>query len=95
MILRSEWDETKNKRNRYKHGIWFEEAQSVFNDVLSRVFHDFEHSDDEDRFYILGMSSAARILVVVHCYRELNSIIRIISVRKATKSEAKFYEERI
>lgn len=94
-MLRFEWDETKNKLNRSKHGIWFEEAQSVFDDASGRVFHDVEHSDDEDRFLIVGMSSAARILVVVHCYRKSDSIVRIISARKATKREIKFYEERI
>jgi len=94
-VLRFKWDEAKNKHNRSKHGIWFEEAQSVFDDPRSRVFHDPEHSDEEDRFLILGMSSAARVLVVVHCYREADSLIRIISARKATKKEVKFYEEGI
>jgi len=94
-VLRFEWDEAKNKRNRSKHGVWFEEAQSVFDDPTSRVFLDPEHSDDEDRFLILGMSSVGRLLVVVHCYRESDSVIRIISARKATKKEVKFYEEGI
>lgn len=94
-VLRFEWDETKNKRNRSKHGIWFEEAQSVFDDPAGHLFHDPEHSDKEDRFLILGMSLAARVLVVVHCYRESDSLIRIISARKATKKEVRFYEERI
>lgn len=95
MMLRFEWDEIKNKNNRSKHGIWFEEAQSVFDDSASRVFLDLVHSDEEDRFIIVGMSSAARLLVIVHCYRESNSIIRIISARKATKKEVKFYEKGI
>jgi hypothetical protein len=94
-MLQFEWDETKNKRNRSKHGIWFEEAQTVFDDQASRVFINPEHSDEEDRFLILGMSSAARLLIVVHCYREADSVIRIISARKATKKEVKFYEEGI
>ena len=94
-MLRFQWDETKNKRNRSKHGVWFEEAQGVFDDLTSRVFLDREHSDEEDRFLILGMSSAARLLVVVHCYRESDSVVRIISARKATKKEVKFYEEGI
>ncbi|OGQ21512.1 MAG: hypothetical protein A3I05_03660 [Deltaproteobacteria bacterium RIFCSPLOWO2_02_FULL_44_10] len=85
----------KNKSNRSKHSIWFEEAQSVFDDPLSRVFLDNEHSDTEDRFIILGMSSASRLLIIVHCYRESDSVIRIISARKATKKEVQFYEERI
>lgn len=94
-MIQFEWDEIKNKNNRSKHGIWFEEGQSVFDDLGSRVFIDSEHSDDEDRFLIVGMSSAARVLVVVHCYRESDSVIRIISARKATKKEVKFYEEGI
>lgn len=94
-MVQFEWDEAKNRLNRSKHGIWFEEAQSVFDDSSSRVFLDAAHSDKEDRFIILGMSSAARLLVVVHCHRESDSIIRIISARKATKKEVKFYEEGI
>lgn len=94
-MLRFEWDEVKNKHNRAKHGVWFEEARSVFDDPQSCVFHDPEHSDEEERFLILGMSFAARILVVVHCYREADSVIRIISARKATRKELKFYEEGI
>lgn len=94
-MIRFEWDETKNKLNRSKHGIWFEEAQNVFDDSASRVFLDLTHSDEEDRFVIVGMSSVARLLVVVHCYRESDSVIRIISARKATKKEAKFYEKGI
>lgn len=94
-MLAFEWDEIKNKRNRAKHGVWFEEARTIFDDPKSQVFHDPEHSDEEDRFLILGMSSATRVLVVVHCYRESNSLIRIISARKATKKEVKFYEEGI
>lgn len=93
--MRFEWDEIKNRRNRSKHGIWFEEARSVFDDSDGRVFHNPEHSEEEDRFIILGMSFAARLLVVVHCYRKSDSIIRIISARKAAKKEVKFYEEGI
>jgi len=94
-MLRFDWDERKNKSNRIKHGIWFEEAQSVFNDLHGRLFNDPEHSVGEDRFILLGMSSAARTLVVVHCYRESDSVVRIISARKATKKEVRFYEEGI
>ena len=94
-MLRFEWDENKNRSNRRKHGVWFEEAQSVFRDPNSRLFDDPEHSDDEDRFILIGASAAARPLVVVHCYRESDSVIRIISVRKATKKEVRFYEEGI
>ena len=94
-MLRFDWDERKNKSNRRKHGIWFEEAQSVFCDPHGRLFCDQEHSEHEDRFILLGMSSAARILVVVHCYRNSDSEVRIISARKATRKEVRFYEERI
>jgi uncharacterized DUF497 family protein len=94
-MLRFDWDERKNKSNRAKHGIWFEEAQSVFSDAHARVFDDPEHSEAEERFLLLGMSSAARPLVVVHCYRESDSVVRIISARKATKKEVLFYEEGI
>ncbi len=95
MVIQFEWDEDKNKRNREKHGVWFEEAKSVFDDLSSRVFLDQEHSDEEDRFLILGMRSAARLLVVGHCYKESDSITRIISARKATQREVNFYEEGI
>lgn len=95
MLSRFEWDEAKNKRNRSKHGIWFEEARSVFDDPKGRLFLDPDHSDDEDRFVILGMSSSRRLLVVVHCYRKSDLVIRIISARKATAKEGSFYEEGI
>lgn len=82
------WDPKKETHNREKHGVAFEEAKSVFYDESAKLIHDPEHSDDEDRFILLGFSSALRMLVVCHCYRENESIIRIISARKATKSEA-------
>jgi uncharacterized protein len=92
-MLRFDWDERKNKANRTKHGVWFEEAQSIFSDPHLRVFHDPEHSEEEERFLLLGLSSAGRLLVVVHCYRESDSVVRIISARKAIKKEVRFYEE--
>jgi uncharacterized DUF497 family protein len=94
-MLRFDWDEKKNKSNRTKHGIWFEEAQTVFGDPHGRLFYDPEHSECEDRFILLGMSAAARILVVVHCHRDSNSVVRIVSARKATRKEARYYEEGI
>lgn len=94
-MLRFDWDERKNKSNRTKHGIWFEEAQSVFSDPHGRLFYDPDHSEDEDRFILLGMSSAARILVVVHCYKNSDFVVRIISARKAKRKEVRFYEEGI
>jgi uncharacterized DUF497 family protein len=94
-MLRFEWDERKNRSNRTKHGVWFEEAQTAFRDPDARLFHDPEHSEEEDRFILIGLSFAARPLVVVQCYREPDSQIRIISARKAAKKEFEFYEEGI
>ena len=94
-MLRFEWDERKNRSNRAKHGVWFEEVQTAFHDPNACLFHDPEHSVEEDRFILIGLSSAARPLVVVHCYKESDSVIRIISARKATRKESKFYEEGI
>jgi uncharacterized DUF497 family protein len=79
----------------YQDGVWFEEAQSAFCDPNAHLFHDPEHSEEEDRFILIGVSSAARPLVVVQCYEESDSMIRIISARKATKKEYRFYEEEI
>jgi hypothetical protein len=94
-MLRFDWDERKNRANRKKHGVWFEEAQGVFEDTHARLFYDPEHSEDEERFILLGISSASRLLIVVHCYLESEELVRIISARKATKTEVRFYEEGI
>jgi uncharacterized protein len=67
--LRIEWDENKNRANRHKHGISFEEAETVFADDHALLIADPEHSVNEDRFILLGMSSSLRIMVVCHCYR--------------------------
>jgi uncharacterized DUF497 family protein len=88
-----EWDENKAKTNLKKHGVSFEEAQSVFFDENARIIPDPDHSKIEDRFIILGISLNVKLLVVCHCYRENEKNIRIISARKATKSEAKQYQE--
>ncbi len=85
----------RRRANRTKHGVWFEEAQSVFQDPQGRLFYDPEHSEGEDRFILVGISSAARSLVVVHCYSEADSLLRIISARKATKKELRFYDKGI
>ena len=90
-LPRFEWDEAKNRANRRKHGIGFEEARSAFLDEYARVTPDSEHSDDEERFVLLGLSTALRLLVVCHCYRESEEIIRLISARKATRQEADQY----
>lgn len=90
--MRFEWDENKARINRKKHGVSFEEAETVFYDASALVIDDPEHSDSEDRFIILGMSGSARLLVVCHCLRESETVIRIISARKATKTESSYYE---
>jgi uncharacterized DUF497 family protein len=77
--------------NLKKHGVSFEEAQTVFYDDLAVQFFDEDNSDDEDRFLLLGMSSTARLLLVCHCERDAGQLIRIISARKATKRESTFY----
>ena len=88
------WDESKATINRKKHKISFEEAQTVFDDSEALRIYDPDHSDEEDRFLLLGLSSALRMLVVCHCYRESDEQIRIISARKATRTEALTYERR-
>ncbi len=88
-----EWNLIKERLNIAKHGVDFEEAKSVFADEFALVLFDEDHSNDEERFLILGMSQKERILLVVHYYRE-NDTIRIISSRKATKNETKQYKER-
>jgi hypothetical protein len=90
--LRFSWDPQKEKSNAHKHGVTFEEAKTVFYDDIAVEFYDDEHSDWEDRFLLLGVSSRLRLLLVCHCYREIDLIIRIISARKATESEAKYYK---
>ena len=89
--LNFEWDPQKNRANKKKHGVDFEEAQTVFLDENARFMPDPDHSEEEDRFVILGISAQLRILVVCHCYREKPDVIRIITARKATKIEARFY----
>ncbi len=88
-----EWDENKNTINKHKHKIDFKEAQTVFEDENALVINDPEHSEQEDRFIILGFSNKANLLIVCHCYRQNDSIIRIISARKATPSESRQYQE--
>lgn len=91
-MLIFDWDEHKNTINKKKHGIAFEEAQTVFYDEDALVISDMDHSRDEERFIILGMSLKANLLVVCHCLREGDAVIRIISARKATTNETKQYE---
>ncbi|MBQ3426094.1 MAG: BrnT family toxin [Clostridia bacterium] len=93
MELKFEWDNNKNQINKKKHDVDFDEAKTVFYDVNALVIDDPEHSQDEERFIILGMSNKPSLLVVCHCYRQSETVIRIISARKATKTETKQYYE--
>jgi hypothetical protein len=89
--LRFEWNAKKNRANQAKHGVSFEEAKIAFLDEGARVIADPEHSEDEDRFILLGLSINLRVLVVCHCYLESESVIRIISARRANRSEQREY----
>lgn len=94
-IINFEWDENKNAINKKKHGLSFEEARTVFYDDNALMISDAKHSEQEDRFLLLGTSFNANLLVVCHCYRESDTVVRIISARKATKNEAKQYFEKL
>lgn len=89
-MITFEWDPRKAESNQRKHGVSFEEARSVFYDEFAIQFFDEEHSSQEDRFIMLGMSALGRILIVCHCERGRNTI-RIISARKATQAERAYY----
>ena len=91
--IRFEWDPNKAKINVKKHGVTFKEAQSVFQDPEALVIDDPDHSQEEERFIILGLSQKANLLVVCHCYRESDTVIRIISARKATTTETEQYTD--
>ena len=92
--LRFEWDPAKATENVTKHGISFAEAETAFSDDYAKVLPDPDHSEDEDRFLLLGMSAALRVLVVVHCVLEAGEVIRLISARKATRAERAQYGAR-
>ncbi len=85
------WDDRKERENQRKHGVSFEEAKTVFADENARLKHDPDHSQNEDRFVLLGFSAKLRLLVVVHAYRQDEKAIRIISARKAVPNERKQY----
>lgn len=91
--LKFEWDEKKNRANIKKHNVSFEEAQSTFKDEHALQFFDPDHSESEDRFILLGISSTLRVVVVCHCFREDDFVIRIISARKADQTEERDYWE--
>jgi uncharacterized DUF497 family protein len=92
--IQFQWDESKHAENVRKHGVAFDEARTVFHDDRALLIADPDHSDDEDRFVLIGMSLSLRTLVVCHCYREDDEIIRIISARKANRMERGDYERR-
>ncbi|MDP1538004.1 MAG: BrnT family toxin [Burkholderiales bacterium] len=90
-MIKFEWDPAKAGANLKKHGVSFEEAQSVFYDEFAVQFFDEKHSSGEERFLLLGMSTGAKLLLVCHCERDAGHVIRIISARKATRRESAFY----
>ena len=93
-MLFFEWDENKNEINKIKHRVSFEEAETVFYDENAVMIPDPDHSDEaEARFILLGFSAQARLLLVCHCYRGEDNVIRIISARKATAQEARQYDD--
>ncbi len=92
--LRFEWDRKKAAENRRKHGVSFEEAESVFVDEFAILLDDLDHSVGEARFLLLGLSARLRTLVVSHCYRKADEVVRLISARKATRQERDVYNRR-
>jgi len=91
--MRFDWDETKNTRNHGKHGVWFEEAQTIWADPRATEFFDPDHLEDEDRFLRVGYSTKDRLLLVVFCERCDGDVVRLISARRATSREASEYEK--
>jgi len=91
-MIKFEWDASKAASNKRKHGVTFEEAQSVFYDDFALQFFDDENSEQEDRFIMLGHSNQSRVLLICHCEKESGNTIRIISARKATAKERKLYK---
>ena len=92
MTPRFEWDVAKNRANGQKHGVSFVEAQSVFYDEDAILIADPDHSEREERFIMLGLSFNSRVLIICHCCREAEAVIRIISARRATPRERAQYE---
>ena len=89
--LKFEWDIKKDKANVKKHGVSFNEARTAFYDEHAIIYHDPDHSEDEDRFILLGTSYRFNTLVVCHCFRQEETIIRVFSARKADKDESEEY----
>ena len=86
-----DWSEAKNKANARKHGVSFEEAKSVFYDEFALLIADPDHSENEDRFVLLGLSAKLRLLLVCHCFEADDGLIRVISCRKANRKEMSLY----
>jgi len=93
-VIRFEWDPAKNAENKRKHGVSFEEAQTVFYDDWGILIEDEHEPGQEERFVLIGTSATLRVLVVSHCYRARDHVIRLISARRADRSERKDYETR-
>jgi len=91
-MIKFEWNDSKAKSNKKKHGVSFEEAKSVFYDEFAIQFYDEKNSKAEDRFLLLENSNKTRILLICHCERESGYLVRIISARKATAKERKLYK---
>jgi len=91
-MIEFEWNPAKADSNKRKHGVSFDEAMSIFYDECATQFYDDAHSELEDRFLMLGLSSGSRVLMVCHYEEDAGNVIRIISARKATKSERRFYQ---
>ena len=89
--LRFTWHEAKAAANLRNHKVTFEEAKTVFSDERARLIDDPDHSVGEERFVLLGLSASLKVLLVCHCYRESGQVIHLISARKASRNEAKFY----
>jgi len=90
--MKFDWDENKDEANKIKHGVTFKEAETVFEDEMAVTIFDEKHSEDEDRFKIIGVSRKLREVAVVHCYRNGDSVTRIISAWRASRDEIKLYE---
>ncbi len=89
--IQFDWDQKKAAENVKKHGVTFEEARTVFFDERAKLIDDPDHSEDEDRFVLLGVSNTLKVILVCHCYRQEGNVIRIISARKASRHETKQY----
>ena len=89
--IQFDWDPKKAAENVKKHGVTFEEARTVFFDERAKLIDDPDHSEDEDRFVLLGVNNTLKVILVCHCYRQEGNVIRIISARKASRHETKQY----